>query len=491
MKNKGQTTVFFSLMISVLLLFTLTALEVGRIYMSKVKVQAVVHSAQTSILADYNRELFERYHLLFYDPTYGTGSMAVAEEKISDYMEESLNGGGTTLYEYRVEDVALTNVSTIMDEDMKQLKEQIRQYEKTAGVIQKAKDIWNKTAEGADDRKRAEEDTERNGKEIPQMASTKQDTAVDHTESEGEEEVDDPRETLQESLKSGILAYVLPANISVSKSKRDYSDSPSNQYTFFGQTDTEIDFSDIKKMKTRLRSTSDWLQINPVDQFVFADYTNVHFSNLVHEKEKCVMPCETEYIIAGKDNDYANAEAVAKQITWLRMPVNYAYLLSDNAKKSEVLTVAAAICTATGTPAFMEVVKYLLLGCWAYGESLHEVKLIYAGEKIPYTKNAANWYTDLRSLAGNGTATNCENGMDYEDYLMILLAKEANKEIVYARMLDVIEKNLQMDMPAFRITDLIGKATIQGKVTVNPLFVTRGNGELYEYYFEEPFSYCE
>ena len=262
MKNKGQTTVFFSLMISVLLLFTLTALEVGRIYMSKVKVQAVVHSAQTSILADYNRELFERYHLLFYDPTYGTGSMAVAEEKISDYMEESLNGGGATLYEYRVEDVALTNVSTIMDEDMKQLKEQIRQYEKTAGVIQKAKDIWNKTAEGADDRKRAEEETERNGKEIPQMDSTQEDAAADHAESEGEEEVDDPRETLQESLKSGILAYVLPANISVSKSKRDYSDSPSNRYTFFGQTDTEIDFSDITKMKTRLHSISEWLQIS-------------------------------------------------------------------------------------------------------------------------------------------------------------------------------------------------------------------------------------
>ena len=116
---------------------------------------------------------------------------------------------------------------------------------------------------------------------------------------------------------------------------------------------------------------------------------------------------------------------------------------------------------------------------------------MYAGEKIPYTKNASNWYTDLRSLAGNGTAPDCENGMDYEDYLMILLAKEANKEIVYARMLDVIEKNLQMDMPTFRITDLIGKATIQGKVTVKPLFVTRGNGELYEYYFEEPFSYCK
>ena len=107
MKNKGQTTVFFSCMISVLLLFTLTALEVGRIYMSRVKARAVIHSAQTSILADYHRELFERYHLLYLDPTYATGSEAIAEERYRNYIEESLNGGTGQIYQYDVEEIAL------------------------------------------------------------------------------------------------------------------------------------------------------------------------------------------------------------------------------------------------------------------------------------------------------------------------------------------------------------------------------------------------
>lgn len=485
MKNKGQTTVFFSLMISVLLLFTLTALEVGRIYMSRVKVQAVVHSAQTSVLADYNRQLFERYHLLFYDPTYGTGSTAVAEEKIADYMEQSLNGGGVKLYEYRVEEVALTNTGTIMDEDMQQVKEQIRQYEQTAGTLQKLKDIWNKVTDGEEDQKRAEEETEQNGKEIPGMDT--ETTGVDKTTAESEAE--DPRETLKDNLKLGILSYVLPDQAAVSDQKRDYSKSPSGRYSWFDQADQEIDFCDITQMKNRLKHTSEWVKTAPTDRLLFADYVNIHFSNIVHSRPDCVMPCETEYIIAGKDNDYANVESIAMQMTWLRMPVNYAYLLQDNAKKSEALTAAAAICTATGTPALMEVVKYLLLGCWAYGESLHEVKLLYAGEKIPYTKNSSNWYTDLQSLASKGTVEVCEKGMDYESLLMLLLVKEAGKEIVYARMLDVIEQNLQVEMPTLRITDLIGKATIQGKITVNPLFAVRGDREVYEYYFEESFSY--
>ena len=153
------------------------------------------------------------------------------------------------------------------------------------------------------------------------------------------------------------------------------------------------------------------------------------------------------------------------------------------------MTVAAGICTATGTPAMMQVVKYLLLGCWAYGESLHEIKLILAGEKVPYVKNATNWYTDLKSLTAKGTVPTQTTGMDYENFLMILLIKEAGKEVTYARMLDVIEKNLQVQMPSFRIKDLVGKAAFQGKLTVNSMFVGGKSEELYEIYFEEPFSY--
>ena len=86
------------------------------------------------------------------------------------------------------------------------------------------------------------------------------------------------------------------------------------------------------------------------------------------------MACEVEYILKGKESDYENVEAVIEELTWWRMPMNYAYLLTDTGKKAEALTIATAISIVTGTEPFVEVIKYLLLGCWAYGESLQEMK---------------------------------------------------------------------------------------------------------------------
>ena len=89
MNNKGQITVFISLVLCILLLFTFTAFEGIRIYTGKVKAASCVHSVHTGIMADYDRELFDRYGLLFIDTTYGTDSDAYLEEKISDYVETS------------------------------------------------------------------------------------------------------------------------------------------------------------------------------------------------------------------------------------------------------------------------------------------------------------------------------------------------------------------------------------------------------------------
>ena len=144
MNNKGQTTILFSLCIGVLFLFTLTALEIGRIHMSKVKILPCVHSMRSSIMADYNEELFERYHLLFLDPTYGTGSEAVLEEKMKDYLETSLNGEGSSLYQFELVDIGLSNKETVLSNDMKLLKKQIADYELTAGIVNRAKELTSK-----------------------------------------------------------------------------------------------------------------------------------------------------------------------------------------------------------------------------------------------------------------------------------------------------------------------------------------------------------
>ena len=342
--------------------------------------------------------------------------------------------------------------------------------------------MWNFTTGQNENVENAKQETDRNAQEIEGM---KQPDKTEMTE----EDVTDPRETLKEATKSGLLSFVLPDHVTISREKMDYSQSPSAAYSGIARVEKDISFADIGKMKNALKESGDMGSSLVTERVAFADYVKEHFSNVVHTREDSVVKCEMEYILVGGNNDYDNVQAVVNDIAWLRMPVNYAYLLSDSAKKSEALTVAAGICTATGTPALMEIVKYLLLGCWAYGESLHEIKLILAGEKVPYVKNTTNWYTDLKSLAAKGTVPTQTNGMDYESFLMLLLIKEAGKEVTYARMLDMIEKNLQVQMPSFRIGDLIGAGRFQGKITVNAMFVGGKSRELYEIYFDEPFSY--
>lgn len=488
MNNKGQTTILFSLIISALLIFTLTALEVGRIYMSKVKIRAVVHSTRTSMMADYNRELFERYHLLFMDPTYGTGSEAAAEEKINDYLEVSLNGekgNGSCGYEFTVSELALADCKTVFNNNMELLKNQIVEYEKTAGIVHRAKELEEKMKGKQNGIREAAKETEINGVEI--------EVSAENTEEEGsisEEDVKDPRDGMKESLKFGTLAFVLPKDKSISKEEMDFSDAPSKEYEKEKEEVKDNGFQDIGFLKQFLNDSAKEEYGNLTKRAAFVDYVSTNFSNGVHQRDDSVMKCEAEYILKGKSNDYDNLEAVVDEITWLRMPVNYAYLLTDTQKKSEALTMATAICAATGTAPLVDVVKYLLLGCWAYGETLSEIKMLLSGGEISIIKTSENWSTDLESLC-TANQKEVKDGLCYEDFIMLLLAKKGEEKLntCYARMLDVIEKNLQKNDEDFKVINLVGEMTIQGKVSVNPLFFSGKDKENYDCYFEEKIAY--
>lgn len=492
MNNKGQTTII----ISVLFLFTLSALEAGRIHMSKVKIRAVVHSTQSSIMADYNRELFERYHLLFMDPTYGTGSEAAVEEKVKDYLEASLNGGESRIYQFTIEEIGLVDKKSIFDEDMQQFKEQITEYEKTAGLLKRVKDLGKHLQEKKNDMERAARETEINGVALPEsskesdhenMVSSKDKNQQE--DSEVEIKVTDPRNILEEELKTGILAFVLPEDCSVSKEEYDFGREFHEKYD--GEKDEENDnsFRNIEFLKGFLKRSDSTAGNSLEVQAAFVSYVDSHFSNMVEEAGETVLRCEEEYILKGKNNDYDNLEAVINEMIWLRMPVNYAYLLTDEQKKSEALTLAAGICTATGTVAMIEVEKYLLLGCWAYGETLYEMKILLSGGKIPYVKTKEDWYTGLDNPGVSGQAEGVKQGFNYSDYLMILLAKKGQKNKCYKRMADLIEKNLQKNDPDFRMENCAGGMTIQEKICVNPLFISAPQKEVYIYYGEEAFSY--
>jgi hypothetical protein len=455
------------------------------------------------------------------DPTYGTGSEAVLEEKVIDYLETSLEEKKGSLYEFTVEDVALIDEESILDNDMERLKEQIEEYEKTAGVVHQAKKLEEKIKGKNVDLESAAKETEDNAVELPvaegdtnatggnESTAEKSDgktaqagagSSAGKSEETGTEnsadgagnsdvEVTDPRDTLKEALQFGVLSFVKPADMDISKEVHDFSDSPSAQYKEEKEEEKDNSFQDIGVLKSLLNSQTK-SEVSLSQRAALLDYVDYHFSNGVNQKEDSVLKCEMEYILKGKDSDFENMESVINEIVWLRMPVNYAYLLTDTEKKSEALGVAAAICTATGTGAFIEVVKYLLLGCWAYGETLCEMRTLLSGEEIAYVKTKATWITDLKNLAGTGQLVEIKNGISYEEYLLILLGMRGNEKLnsCYARMLDVMELNLRQEDESFALKNCVGAFTLQGKIKVNALFYA-GKEDSYEYYFQEEVKY--
>lgn len=486
MDNRGQTTVFFSLIIGTLLLFTLLALEVESVHMGRVEIRSVVHSAMSSIEADYNRELFERYHIFLMDPTYGTDSEAMAEEKFLDYLEFSLNSHNNGIYCYTVKDIQITDTTNVLDDRFQLFKKQIMDYEKTEGIVKRAQKILNGAKNPEDDINRAIKETADNGVEIPE---TEEDG--DGSQESEEVSVEDPRDVIKEILQKGPLYVVLPTGTELSSEKLLLENMPSKGYKDSQKESQKLNFWDITQFRQNLSKQSEGLQFGGWEsELATLDYILQHFSTVVSQDMSCKLKCEIEYILKGKENDKENLEGVVSDIILMRMPVNYAYLLSDAQKQSEALTLAATICTATGTEPMIEVVKYLILGCWSYGESLCEVRSLLAGDKIPYLKTKENWCTNLKNLVGGKPHVE-KGGLDYEDFLVLLLiAKHGNqKDICYARMLDVINLNLQEIDPNFDIRNCVGSLAIQGEVTMQGRYMQSFMRSEYPLFFREVFTY--
>ena len=70
MKSKGEITVFVALMLSVLAGFIMTLARTVRTCISKSEAAYAADNAVKSCFAEYNRELFTRFHILLIDSSY-------------------------------------------------------------------------------------------------------------------------------------------------------------------------------------------------------------------------------------------------------------------------------------------------------------------------------------------------------------------------------------------------------------------------------------
>lgn len=504
-----------SLLLTVVLLFLLTCSEGVRVYLGKGRAARKLVAAQEDVMADYNRFLWEEYHILGVDESYGTKDTDALQKRLEEYLLDAFAGMPNTtengFYHYSIENLNCTD-RIYISESIEELQQQIREYMKykvTMDALQTSLEELQKqlNQEEVKEARRKVEESDAKAKEAEEgeTATKKQGEKSEKLENEqpGSQEMEeDPRKFLKDFLKLGLVE-ITTGREDISKEDyrmRDVVKSDSNEK----EEEEKVKFEKSEEITSRLPeqvNTVSWGN-QTVTKALGIEYALQHFPNILQQEEEN-MQCQCEYLIAGKNSDYANIKSVIKRILSLRFCANFVYVLQDTAKVAEAQSVATAIVGVTANPAIVELTTYLLLGCESYGESILDVRALIQGEKVPFWKTAVNWRMSLShfsqvlntSVQGEKTVVQetDDRALSYEDYLRLLLWMQMDDDVKYKRMLNVMEKRGKEKQEDFQIERMICGFKTEVTLQLSPLFVQGiwgdGEGQGYHMKFQRTVSY--
>ena len=248
-------------------------------------------------------------------------------------------------------------------------------------------------------------------------------------------------ERVGDLLKGNVLELLLPEDAAVSKNVLPLSDKPS-----------AVCFSGM-----------DGCRLTLTERVLMGEYTlkSLHFFRRElfgsSPEKKGSGSLETEYVLNGKESDYENLADTAVRLIALREGMNLLYLFQDGEKRAQARNLAAVITGAAGFTPLIFVVMFFILGIWALGQALCDVRDLFAGRKVPLLHGRDTFYLKIEGLLNIGKhgrleekSGEGERGLPYEEYLRILLFQGQSSLYEY-RLMDMIQMNIQSKQKDFRL----------------------------------------
>ncbi len=496
-ESNGSITIFLSLSLTIIMALICTTLETIRLNGLSTHLDMAADSALDSMFASYDRDLMEMYGLLFLDGSGGNKEYSdlYLKNEIQEYIkyelfpktEKSLSG--TTIYPMNLEDIRILSTVKATDFGGNILEQEIVDYMKykQVGDISDKLFGWKEQIEGEDDTLEQIEDAEKTLNETDwnniQTADTKNLNILEHNiikdsneaekadNGEKNEEIDTQfdseryKEEIEKSIihqaeeikKSGFLKLVVPTGTAVSGAKLEKDQFPS------ATSVTEIQWENKNIAEKTARMV------------LYGEYILEFFPNFCSNQEKTGIQYEAEYILFGKDSDEENLKSCINRLLWIREGLNAAHILSSAQKMEEALVLATAIVGWTMIPPLVTAVQLVIVGVWAYGESLLDVRRLLSGKKVELIKSESTWQLGLNGLKDffNGAQEaekDDSSGLAYEDYIRILLLTMDKTEKSY-RTMDMIQQNMQQISPNFEMKHYIYSAQICVETTATQLFL--------------------
>ncbi len=417
MTGRGSVTVFLALVLSLLVSLVAGCLASVQMACARVQVINATDVGLYSLFAQYDTCMLEEYNLFYLDAGYGEGKLNLshAYDTALSYTKPILQQNSQNL---ALTSGGITGFRLATDNDGQSFRAQaVSSVRETLGVetVQALLSMVTGGSEQIDDQQNTLEEVQANNNyEAYDQAMAQQQEGGDGEEGQEEkpaEPVDNPIDIIRKVQEMGILQLVLTDPSNLSSKTADLSTLASHRQlqTGFGIYEGEPPSDSV------------------TDDLLFQEYLLKHLGNYRKPANDGLLSYSMEYIIGKTDSDTENLKAVANRLLLIREGINLVYLLSDGVKRSEATALATAI--SAGIPVVAGIIEMLLLTCWAYGESILDVRGLLDGCKVPLMKNAQTWQLELSQLSHiltnlDAARKNDDKGVSYEDYLRILLFME-------------------------------------------------------------------
>lgn len=440
-RRKGAVSVLLCVILLSLVVLAGAAGDACSLAVANAYAQRIHYLAGKSVLAEYDRHLFEDYGFMAF-----TGGEEEIGERLQDYAGRMCRVSEDSSEEIVFFDLALSDVQVSCDGrslgDKAVFMDQLREIMKYQTVETGIEAVLSSVGSGVDI-----DSLYRNAKdnydsekaalseplpEDPQTGEVPENPAS-RDPLELKENTFDPENVPEgRTLRNRMVTESLPSQ------NADHSHAREKTYRL-GQEEELMTLG--KDSAGFLDSFFSGIR-SGTDKLLLLGYIDTHFRSMLKEGSgETFFLGEKEYILRGKLSDKDNLASVKRELFLLRTGMNIAHIYSDPEKRS--LTQAAA--AATGAELFLPAVQFLITAAWAGAEAEEDLNTLMSGGKVPFLKTASDWKLSLDSIYGENRVQPGHQegrGLDYDAYLDLLMLTVGMNEM-QLRMMDLIQINMK------------------------------------------------
>ncbi len=441
--RQGSMTLYLCLVMSVVLSLVITGLHSARLAAGRTALACGMEQGLYSLFAGYDRELYDSFGLLFLEGGYGSKNLKPEEmcREVYEIAQEVVDPEG--LLGLSLQEKTMTGYVLATDNQGAAFRRQVCQtMEKRLGIsgLQWLSQQLQERGESAQsqvtqyeaqDLESLQEEYERQ-KELAAAAGESQDNgqAEDQTPAEVPADFVNPIGVIQQLRSLGILSLVIPDPAGLSTAVLDSGEKRLH----------ERQLQQGMGLLPKANSTAQ-------SKLLLLEYLVEVFPCYTSQEEAEGLRYQVEYALGGKSSDLENLKSVLNQLLLLREALNFAYLYTSPTKSAQADAMALTISSFLLIPEAAQLISLILKGCWAFGESLLDLRKLLEGGKIPLFKDDASWQLSLNSLAQVREVMDSEgpsgDGLDYPWYLRILLFGKGEDALAQSAM-ELVEYDMRI-----------------------------------------------